>query len=54
MGRPYKTENEKKIKIAISIDRGLYQKIKESGDKTSRIIEKIVREYYERENLRKM
>jgi hypothetical protein len=46
MGRPIKTQEEKKIKIGISIDRELYKKIKDENLKPSRIIEKLLREHY--------
>jgi hypothetical protein len=54
MGRPKKEEEDKKIKIGICLDRKLYAELMKNGGKVSRIIEKIVREYYEHENLRKM
>jgi len=46
MGRPKKDTNEKKIKVSISLDRKLYDKIKSDNLKPSRIIEKLVKEYY--------
>ena len=46
MGRPKKTIEEKKIKLSISLDKDLYKKIKMDNLKPSRIIEKLVREYY--------
>lgn len=46
MGRPKKTTDEKKIKVSISLDKNLYNKIKMDNFKPSRIIEKLVREYY--------
>ena len=46
MGRPKKTIDEKKIKVSISLDKDLYNKIKMDNFKPSRIIEKLVREYY--------
>ena len=51
MGRPKKNSDEKKVKVSISLDRELYNKIK--GDKImpSRIIEKLIREYYGNKNL---
>jgi hypothetical protein len=51
MGRPKKEENDKKIKIGITIDRELYNLIKLDNSKPSRIIEKLVREYYGNKNL---
>lgn len=47
MGRPIKTQEEKKIKIGISIDRELYKKIKNENLKPSRVIEMLLREHYE-------
>lgn len=46
MGRPKKRADEKKIKVSISLDRNLYNKIKLDNLKPSRIIEKLIREYY--------
>jgi hypothetical protein len=51
MGRPKKNENDKKIKIGITIDRELYRLIKKDKLKPSRIIERLVREYYGDKNL---
>lgn len=52
MGRPKKTIDEKKIKVSISLDKDLYNKIKMDNFKPSRIIEKLVREYYGNKDLR--
>jgi hypothetical protein len=46
MGRPKKNDIDKKIKIGITIDRNLYKLIKRDKLMPSRIIEKLVREYY--------
>jgi hypothetical protein len=51
MGRPKKEENDKKIKIGITIDRNLYNLIKKDKLMPSRIIEKLVKEYYGNKNL---
>jgi hypothetical protein len=51
MGRPKKNKEEKKVKVSISIDRFLYNKIKEEKIMPSRIIEKLVRKYYENKDL---
>ena len=51
MGRPKKTTEEKKVKVSISLDRNLYNKIKLDNLKPSRIIEKLVMEYYGNKNL---
>jgi post-segregation antitoxin (ccd killing protein) len=47
MGRPSKPEQEKKVKISISVDKNLYEKIKSDNLKPSRIIERLLKEYYE-------
>ena len=44
MGRPKKNENDKKIKIGITIDRELYNQIKKDKLMPSRIIEKLVKD----------
>jgi hypothetical protein len=46
MGRPKKPTDEKKIKVSISLDRKLYFRIKVDNLKPSRIIEKLVEDYY--------
>jgi len=46
MGRPKKDTNDKKLKISISLDKKLYEKIKLDNFKPSRIIEKLIKEYY--------
>jgi len=46
MGRPKKNKEDKKIKVSISLDRELYFKIKEEKIMPSRIIEKLIRNYY--------
>jgi hypothetical protein len=51
MGRPRKEVFEKKIKFGISIDRKIYQKIKDDNFKPSRIIEKLLKEYYDKKSL---
>jgi hypothetical protein len=51
MGRPKKDESDRKVKIGIAIDRKLYEQIKTDKLIPSRIIEKLVREYYENKNL---
>ena len=51
MGRPSKKEEDKKIKIGISLDRELYNTIMKDGGKVSRIIEKIIKEYCGNNNL---
>jgi len=51
MGRPKKSVDEKKVKVSISLDRNLYDKIKLDNFKPSRMIEKLVREYYGNQSL---
>jgi hypothetical protein len=51
MGRLKKNKEEKKVKVSISLDRILYDKIKEEKIMVSRIIEKLVREYYGNKDL---
>lgn len=46
MGRPKKEDNQKKIKVSISLDRNLYEKIKLDNFKPSRIIENLIKNYY--------
>lgn len=51
MGRPVKDYNEKKIKISISIDKNVYYLMKSNGEKPSRIIQKLLDEYYGNQSL---
>lgn len=51
MGRPKKEEKDKKIKIGITLDRRLFLLIKKDNLKPSRIIEKLVRDYYGNKDL---
>ena len=51
MGRLKKNKEEKKVKVSISLDRILYDKIKEEKIMVSRIIEKLIREYYGNKDL---
>lgn len=51
MGRPKKEDQDKKIKIGISLDRKLFNHMMKDGGKISRIIENIIRGYYETKNL---
>ncbi len=46
MGRKKKENQDKKIKISISLDRGIYLLMKNNKLMPSRIIEKLLREYY--------
>jgi hypothetical protein len=51
MGRPIKDYNDKKISISISLDKSVYYKIKQEGQKPSRIIEKLLKDYYGNKDL---
>jgi hypothetical protein len=51
MGRPKKEEKDKKIKVGICLDKGLYTKLMKDGGKVSQIIEKIIREHCGNKNL---
>jgi hypothetical protein len=51
MGRQKKLDNEKKIKVSISLNRELYAKIKNNKLMPSRIIEKLLWDYYGKEDL---
>jgi hypothetical protein len=51
MGRPKKSEEDKKIKIGICLNRELYNKLIEDGGKISRIIEKIIYSHYGNKDL---
>lgn len=51
MGRKQKLSEEKKIKVSISLDRELYYLIKQDKLMPSRIIEKLVRDYYGNKSL---
>ena len=47
-GKPYKDEKDKKVKYGISIDRYLFDKMKNEGISISKFIQKLVKEYYEK------
>jgi len=50
-GRPKKEEKDKKVKYGISIDRYLFDKIKNEEVSVSKFIQNIVKEYYEKKSL---
>lgn len=50
-GKPYKDEKDKKVKYGISIDRYLFDKMKNEGINISKFIQKLVEEYYEKKSL---
>jgi hypothetical protein len=45
VGRPKKKEEEKKIKIGISLDRNLFNLIMKDGGKVSRVIEELIKKH---------
>jgi hypothetical protein len=51
MGRPKKEKNECKIKLGISLDRELYNRMVIEKTKKSSLINKLLKEYYEKEDL---
>lgn len=48
MGRPKKEDKDKKVKYGISIDKYLFDKMKEENTSISRFIQNLVKEYYEK------
>jgi hypothetical protein len=50
-GKPYKDEKDKKVKYGISIDRYLFDKMKNEGISISKFIQKLVKEYYDGKNM---
>ena len=51
MGRPKKEEKDKKIKYGISIDKYLFDKMKNENISISKFIQNLVKEYYEKEKI---
>ena len=49
VGRPKKNDEDKKVKYGISIDKYLFDKMKNEEVSISKFIQKLVKEYYERE-----
>jgi hypothetical protein len=47
-GRPKKNEENKKVKYGISIDRYLFDKMKEEKVSVSKFIQNLVKEHYEK------
>jgi hypothetical protein len=47
-GKPYKEEKDKKVKYGISIDRYLFDKMKNEEVSVSKFIQNLVKEYYEK------
>jgi hypothetical protein len=48
IGRPKKDDKDKKVKYGISIDRYLFDKMKNEEISVSKFIKNLVKEYYER------
>jgi hypothetical protein len=48
LGRPKKNEENKKVKYGISIDRFLFDKMKNENISISKFIQDLVKEYYEK------
>ena len=48
MGRPKKEDKDKKVKYGISIDKYLFDKMKEENTSISKFIQNLVKEYYEK------
>jgi len=48
LGRPKKDEKDKKVKYGISIDKYLFEKIKQENISVSKFIQNLVKEYYEK------
>ena len=48
IGRPKKDDKDKKVKYGISIDRYLFDKMKNEETSVSKFIQNLVEEYYER------
>ena len=51
MGRPKKEEKDKKVKYGISIDKHLFDKMKNESISVSKFIQSLVKEYYEKEKI---
>jgi len=51
MGRNLKKDEDKKIKISITIDKKLNKKIEDDLINKSRLIEKLIKEHYEKKDM---
>ncbi len=51
MSKQFKKEEDKKIKISITIDKKLNKRIEDDLINKSRLIEKLVKEHYEKKDL---
>lgn len=47
IGRPKKNNNDKKVKYGISIDRYLFDKMKNEEISVSKFIQNLVKDYYD-------
>lgn len=50
-GRPKKNEEDKKVKYGISVDRFLFDKMKNEEISISKFIQELVKEYYDKKSL---
>jgi hypothetical protein len=46
MGRPTKLEEDRKVKFGISLDPNLFNRMVKEKTNKSRLLEKLLREYY--------
>jgi len=51
IGRPNKEDNDKKVKYGISIDKYLFDKLKQENVSVSKFIQKLVKNHYEEKKL---
>ena len=51
IGRPKKEEKYKKVKYGISIDKYLFDMMKEEHQSVSKFIQNLVKQYYEKKNI---
>jgi hypothetical protein len=51
MARPTKLEEDRKIKFGISLDRKIFNRMVNEKENKSRLIEKLLKEYYGNKNL---
>jgi len=50
-GRPKKNEEDKKVKYGISIDRFLFDKMKNEEISISKFIQELVKEHYDKKKI---
>jgi hypothetical protein len=51
MGRPTKLEEDRKVKFGISLDPNLFNRMVKEKTNKSRLLEKLLREYYENKDM---